>query len=88
VKETGPEALQKGAHLEVDVLQSSHDNSVHAILGDLEGRILAQVLIVQLTTDNDVIQSSLILKSFNIFRGVRVDALEGSDQLVIQSLNV
>lgn len=48
-------------HLEVCVLQAAHHNSVHAVLRDIEGLVFSEVLVVKEATEDDVVESTLIL---------------------------
>ena len=80
--------LHYKTYLEVDVFQTAHNNSVHAILRDFKRRVFAEVLIVEKTSEDNVVKGTLILQSLDILRSVRVDALQRADKLVIESLNV
>jgi chemotaxis protein histidine kinase CheA len=57
-------------------------------LGDLKRVILSEVLVVEEATEDDVVESTLVLQSLDVLGGVRVDALEGADELVIKTLDV
>lgn len=70
------------------MFQTAHNDSVHAILGDLKRVILSEVLIVEQATEDDVVESTLVLQSLDVLGSMRVNALEGADELVIKTLDV
>jgi hypothetical protein len=57
-------------------------------LGDLKRVILSEVLIVEQATEDDVVESTLVLQSLDVLGSMRVNALEGADELVIKTLDV
>jgi hypothetical protein len=57
-------------------------------LGDLKRVIFSEVLIVEQATEDDVVESTLVLQSLDVLGSMRVNALEGADELVIKTLDV
>ena len=75
-------------YLEVDMLQAAHHNTVDAILGDLQSLVLAQLLVVEEATEDDVVESTFVLETLNVLRGMGIDALKRADKLVVETLDV
>lgn len=69
------------------MVQTPLDDAVQALLGDLEGSILAEVLVVKKTTEDDVVEGALIGQPVDVLGGVGIDGLERAGELVIETLN-
>lgn len=69
-----------GTHLAVDVLQSTHENSVE-VLGEVDG------LEVDLGLDDRLVDLLLVLETIDVLASVGVDVLETFGELVVQSVD-
>jgi len=74
-------------YLEIYVLNPSHDDPISILLRHFEFGILLQLLDVQHSSQNLVVESLLIAETFDVFCGVRVDMLQGPCKFVVKALN-
>lgn len=69
------------------MLQAPADNTVDAVLVDLQTLVLAKHLVVQLCLEDEIVQRALISQALNVLGCVRVDVLERSGQLIVKTLD-
>ena len=69
------------------MVQTPLDDAVQALLGDLEGGILAEVLVVEKATEDGVVEGALVGQAVDVLGGVGVDGLKRAGELIIETLN-
>ena len=70
------------------MLKSPHNNTIEAVLRNLQTLVGSEALCIQQSADNVVVKSPFIRESVDIFSSMRVNMLKRSSELIIQSLDI